>query len=48
MCHFLPKQESRLLYACYDVPAGPVGTLRYFLDSRLCGNEQMTQVSPHT
>ena len=35
---FLRKQQCRLLCACSGVPAGPAGTLRYLLDSRLRGN----------
>jgi len=36
---FLRKQESRLRCACSCGPDGQAGTLGYFLDSRLCGND---------
>jgi len=36
---FLRKQESRLRCACSCGPDGQAGTLGYFLDSRLRGNE---------
>jgi len=38
---FLRKQQSRLLCACYGVSAGQVGTLGYFLDSRLRWNDTL-------
>jgi len=39
MCLCLRKQQSRLLCSCYDVSAGPSGTLGYFLDSRFRGTD---------
>ena len=38
---FLRKEESRPVCACSGVPAGPAGTRRYLLDSRLCGNDTL-------
>jgi len=40
---FLRKQESRPFCACYGVPAGQAGTLKYFLDSRFRGNDTLTR-----
>ena len=39
MCHCLRKQQSRLLCACSCGHGGQSGTLEYFLDSRLRGND---------
>ena len=39
---FLRKQEARLLCACSCGPGGPSGTLGYFLDSRLRGNDNQS------
>ena len=38
---FLRKQQSRLFCACFWGPDGQVGTLGYFLDSRLRGNDTL-------
>jgi len=43
---FLLKQESRLLCACYGVPAGQAGTLEYFQDCRFRGNENRRDIHP--